>query len=139
MPAPHLPSPEALYPFAVAVGRIVAILAGAVVLSKLGERAIRALRGRFLAVMNRRAQAPSQELEKRAATVSEIFAKTIAVVIWVGALMMALKEAGFDVRPLLAGAGIVGLAVGFGAQSLVRDIITGLSILIENQIRIGDV
>lgn len=139
MPAPHLPSPEALYPFAVAVGRIVAILAGALVLSKFGERAIRALRGRFLAVMNRRAQAPSQELDKRAATVSEIFAKTIAVVIWVGALMMALKEAGFDVRPLLAGAGIVGLAVGFGAQSLVRDIITGLSILIENQIRIGDV
>jgi small-conductance mechanosensitive channel len=52
---------------------------------------------------------------------------------------MALRELGFDVGPILAGAGVVGLAVGFGAQNLVRDMITGLFMLIENQVRVSDV
>jgi small conductance mechanosensitive channel len=52
---------------------------------------------------------------------------------------MILKEIGLEIAPILAGAGIVGLAVGFGAQYLIRDIITGLFIITENQYRIGDV
>ena len=52
---------------------------------------------------------------------------------------MLLKEAGFDIGPILAGAGIVGLAVGFGAQNLVRDVITGIFILLEDQVRVNDV
>jgi len=53
--------------------------------------------------------------------------------------MMVLNELGFDIKPILAGAGIVGLAVGFGAQNLVRDVISGLFMIIENQVRVGDV
>ncbi|MCK7535958.1 MAG: mechanosensitive ion channel family protein [Marinilabiliales bacterium] len=53
--------------------------------------------------------------------------------------MMALAEAGIEVGPLIAGAGIVGIAVGFGVQYLIRDIITGLFLMLENQYRIGDV
>ncbi len=139
LPGVRLPSPEIVYPWAAALARIVAILAGALVLTKITDRSIRGLRKRFLAVMKQRAHQSSHELEKRAATISEILAKSVAVAIWCGALMMALREAGFDVRPLLAGAGIAGLAIGFGAQSLVRDIITGLFMLIENQVRIDDV
>ena len=52
---------------------------------------------------------------------------------------MVLKEAGFDVMPLLAGAGVVGLAVGFGAQNLIRDVISGAFLLVENQMGVGDV
>ena len=63
----------------------------------------------------------------------------MVVVIWVVVFMMALEEAGFNVGPLLAGAGVAGLAVGFGAQNLVRDVISGLFMLLENQVRINDV
>lgn len=55
------------------------------------------------------------------------------------ASMMALREIGLDVRPILAGAGVVGLAAGFGAQNLVRDVINGIFILVENQYGIGDI
>ena len=54
-------------------------------------------------------------------------------------LMVVLSEIGVDIAPLLAAAGVVGLAVGFGAQTLVKDIITGVFILIEDTIAIGDV
>jgi small conductance mechanosensitive channel len=61
------------------------------------------------------------------------------VVIFILAGMMALKDINLDVRPLLAGAGVVGLAVGFGAQSLVKDIFHGVFIVLEDQYGIGDV
>ncbi|HMP54046.1 MAG TPA: mechanosensitive ion channel family protein, partial [Candidatus Melainabacteria bacterium] len=53
--------------------------------------------------------------------------------------MMILKELGIEIGPILAGAGVVGLAVGFGAQNLVKDVISGFLILLEDQIRVGDV
>ena len=55
------------------------------------------------------------------------------------AMIMALGQIGLDVTPILAGAGIIGLAVGFGAQNLVRDIISGFFMILENQVRVGDV
>jgi small conductance mechanosensitive channel len=61
------------------------------------------------------------------------------VVIWIIAGMISLKQVGIDIAPILAGAGIVGLAVGFGAQNLVRDVISGFFIILEDQIRVGDV
>jgi moderate conductance mechanosensitive channel len=79
------------------------------------------------------------EVEKRAATLTAIARKTIGVVIWVVALIMALREAGFDVTPILAGAGVAGVAVGFGAQNVVRDVISGAFLLLENQVRVNDV
>ncbi len=58
---------------------------------------------------------------------------------WLVVVMLVLRRLGIDVAPIIAGAGIVGLAVGFGAQELVRDFIAGFFILMENQIRVGDV
>jgi small conductance mechanosensitive channel len=61
------------------------------------------------------------------------------VVIYLAAAMMIITECGVNIGPLLAGAGIAGVAIGFGAQSLVKDVISGFFLLMENQIRVGDV
>ena len=79
------------------------------------------------------------ELQKRATTISGILSKTVVVSIWILAFVMAIEQAGFDIGPILASAGILGLAVGFGAQNLVHDVISGLFLLLENQIRVNDV
>lgn len=80
-----------------------------------------------------------EEEEKREKTLIRIFVGTIKTVIVIVFGLMILSELGINIGPLIAGAGIVGLAVGFGAQYLVRDIITGLFIILENQYRVGDV
>jgi small conductance mechanosensitive channel len=81
----------------------------------------------------------AKERQKRAETLLGIVQKTGRVVIWALLVMLLMMQVGLDVAPLIAGAGIMGLAVGFGAQELVRDVITGFFMLLENQIRIGDV
>lgn len=82
----------------------------------------------------------SENAEKqREETLIRIFKGVINIVILTITLMMILKEAGLDIAPILAGAGIIGLAFGFGGQYLIRDVISGLFIILENQYRIGDV
>ena len=119
--------------------RIAFILLFAVVATAIANRLIRALYNYSLKVMIRAGGASNFELEKRARTVSGVFRKGFVVLIWTIALIMVLKEMNFDIRPLLAGAGVVGVALGFGAQSIVKDIISGLFMLMENQIRMNDV
>lgn len=79
------------------------------------------------------------ESEKRVETLMNIVHSTGKIIIWVVAVMIILEKFGVNIGPILAGAGIVGLAVGFGSQELVRDVISGFFILLENQIRVGDV
>lgn len=79
------------------------------------------------------------EKQKRAQTLGATFQGFLSILIWTVALLMVLRELGVDITPVLTGAGIVGLAIGFGAQSLVKDIIAGVFLIAENQIRIGDV
>jgi len=78
------------------------------------------------------------EAQQRARTLGQIFRSLSTVVVGAAALIHILDVLGWDVRPLLAGAGILGLAVGFGAQTLVRDVIAGFFILAENQFAVGD-
>jgi small conductance mechanosensitive channel len=80
----------------------------------------------------------TSELEKRAKTISRILRQASGVLVWSVTIMLVLGEVGMDLKPILAGAGILGLAVGFGAQALVKDVITGFFILLENQLRVGD-
>jgi len=80
-----------------------------------------------------------EEVRKRMLTLSGILRKAGTAAIWVIGGTIALKQTGVDIAPILAGAGIIGLAVGFGAQSLVRDVISGFFIILEDQIRVGDV
>ncbi len=79
------------------------------------------------------------EVVKRAQTLSRLLTETFAALIALIATFMVLSELGIDIGPLLAGAGIVGIAVGFGAQHLIRDLINGVFILMEDQFNVGDV
>ncbi len=82
----------------------------------------------------------SEEAEKkREDTLIHIFNGALRIILVIVALMMILQEAGIKIGPILAGAGIVGVAVGFGGQYLIKDVITGLFMILENQYRIGDV
>lgn len=75
---------------------------------------------------------------KRAHTLAALLSATATVVIWVVVLITVLEQAGVPVGPLLAAAGIGGIALGFGAQHLVRDLVAGFCILLENQYDVGD-
>jgi small conductance mechanosensitive channel len=79
------------------------------------------------------------EMEKQIDTLAGILGTVLKVVVWAMIGMLLLKKVGVDIAPLIAGAGIAGLAIGFGAQELVRDVISGFFILLENQVRTGDV
>jgi small conductance mechanosensitive channel len=81
----------------------------------------------------------ASEAERRLRTLSSLLRSMVFLVIAGIAAVMALRELGMDIAPIIAGAGILGLAVSFGGQNLVRDVISGFFIIFENQIRVGDV
>ncbi len=81
----------------------------------------------------------TDEQKKRADTLARIVHQTLTLVILILSGMILLGQIGVNVGPILAGAGVLGLAVGFGAQSLVKDIITGFFILLDNRMNVGDV
>ncbi len=110
-----------------------------VVALRLSFYLIEKLRKVMVKRTERRHDEPDLEVEKRLNTLMSILKTIFAIVLWVVFIMIFLKKINIDIGPLLAGAGIIGLAVGFGAQELVRDFITGFFILLENQIRTGDV
>ena len=76
---------------------------------------------------------------QRINTLFGILKNFVSVTIFIVILMLVLSELGIEIGPLLAAAGVVGLAVGFGAQTLVKDIITGLFVVLEGQVTIGDI
>jgi len=80
-----------------------------------------------------------EERRKRIQTLGRIFKGTVAVVVGTIFGLIILKEFGVDIGPILAGAGIIGLAIGFGAQNLVKNVLSGLFILLENHFQVGDV
>lgn len=79
------------------------------------------------------------ELDRRAATIGRVISNTGLILIIGSAALMSLRELGIEVTPLIASVGVMGLALGLGAQTLVKDVISGLFILTENQYAIGDV
>jgi small conductance mechanosensitive channel len=82
--------------------------------------------------------ASAVEAEKRVRTLTALLRSVVFVLLIGVAVVMVLKELGMDIAPIIAGAGILGLAVSFGAQNLVRDIISGFFIIFEDQVRVGD-
>lgn len=76
---------------------------------------------------------------RRVNTLTGMLSSLVLSLLWAIVIVMALDQLGVDVTPVIAGAGIVGLAVGFGAQNLVRDVIAGFFMVLENQVRVGDV
>jgi moderate conductance mechanosensitive channel len=87
----------------------------------------------------RTGEIPSLRRVQRAETVGALLKSVASFGIWTLAGLMALGTLGLDLGPLIAGAGIVGVAVGFGSQNLVRDFISGIFMLMEDQYGVGDV
>lgn len=115
--------------------RVLLILAGSFLLSRILFKLIRRVQR-----LADDGNPDFQDLqEKRAATLSYMLRQTSGILIALVAGMMVLREFGVDIAPIIAGAGIVGVAIGFGAQSLVKDVIAGFFILLENQFNVGDV
>ncbi len=79
------------------------------------------------------------ELVERVHTISGLVTNAVNIIVWSAASLMMLEELGVNIAPLLTGAGIAGLAVGFGAQNLVRDVISGFFFILEDQVHVGDV
>ena len=82
---------------------------------------------------------PPESKKKREDTLIRITTTSLSILFWILGVMMILSEIGFAIGPLLAAAGVAGLAFGFGGQYLIRDLISGAFIIFENQYRIGDV
>ena len=128
---------DGLVPWLLSHGiKILIIIAGAYFLNKLGRRIIKQIIK--TAIISDKSPTRVSE-QKRAETLIRIFSFTMKIIIITTLLLMLLQEIGVQIGPILAGLGIVGLAVGFGGQYLIRDVITGLFIILENQYRIGDV
>jgi moderate conductance mechanosensitive channel len=102
------------------------------------DRIIIRLKEEILKKSEREGEPPS-ESGKRVDTLTHLLRQGARLTLLVIVLLVVLSELGVQIGPILAGAGIVGLAVGFGAQALVRDIISGFFIILENQVRVGDV
>lgn len=117
--------------------KVAAVLALAFLLQRFASRAIP--KGVEQYIRARAAEEPASEVEKDIRTLSVVLGKATAVLIALGALFMVLAQLGLNLAPLLAAAGVLGIAVGFGAQALIRDILSGLLIILEKQYRVGDV
>ena len=115
--------------------RLLLIAAASILLVRL----LSSLVDRILHLMANGSGVTISEAEKRARTMASLLRTVGTAFIIVVAVLMALREIGLDITPLLAGAGVAGLAIGFGAQSLIKDVIAGFFILMEDQFRVGDV
>lgn len=117
--------------------RILIIAVGAFILLKILYGVI----GRFEKIAESRETgfAGVSETERRLKTITSLLRSLALIIIGGVAAVMVLKEIGMDIAPIIAGAGILGLAVSFGGQNLVRDVISGFFIILEDQIRVGDV
>jgi len=111
-------------------------IAAIVGLALLTLAVLRRLRRR--AVNRVRDRPPNDVRRQRTLTLAGLFGSTSRYVVWGIAAIMVLAETGLNVGPLLAGAGVAGLAIGFGAQTLVKDVISGIFLLFDQTIRVGD-
>jgi len=117
--------------------RVLVIIIIAVVIYFLLRRFIPTLVKRSMSRQTERQ--PKGEVKKRASTLSSVLIKTSTVIIAIFAIFTILPEFGVNIAAVLTGFGIVGIAVGFGAQSLIKDLLAGIFILLEDQYRVGDV
>jgi small-conductance mechanosensitive channel len=117
---------------------IVIIIGLAWLITVIVRRSMKKLRSHIMRGMDKRGVGATLEMENRAVTLIAVLSKLTNSVVWIIALVMALSQLGEHVEPLVAGLGIAGIAVGFGAQTIIKDWLGGLFILLEDQLRIGD-
>jgi small conductance mechanosensitive channel len=107
------------------------------VFTLIALRFAKLLSNRFIRLLLKKNEDP--EFQKRTQTLGSIVRYVLSVTFIAVATMIILRQTGVEIGPILAAAGVAGLAIGFGAQSLVKDVISGFFILMEDQIRVGDV
>ena len=130
---------ESYVPYALDAARIVFIFIFAWVLTLIVERTVRTFRKYSVRMMAKSGGVTEFELEKRAQTISSVARNSLVFLVWTIAFLMALQKLGFEIGPLIASLGVAGVAIGFGAQNVVKDVLAGMFLLIENQIRVNDV
>ena len=126
-------NPHSIQELWVFLFRIPVILIAAWLITRISRRGIR--------LLTQRVSARSDDTDsiKRAETLGHVARYAVSVIVTLIAVLLILAELGFNLAPFLGAAGVAGLAVGFGAQNLVKDYFTGFFLLLENQIRQGDV
>lgn len=118
--------------------KIVLILVVAWIVIKIIKRSLKSVEKRM--VQNRMMEGGTPtDTSKRVQTLMNLTSQGVTILLWAMVILMVLTQIGVEIGPLLAGAGIFGLAVGFGAQNLVKDVISGFFMILEDQIRVGDV
>ncbi len=130
-------SDQALHDVLRSAGRITIVLILGLVALWLTQRLLTPLLR--VAVREQMEKEPEVEIKKRVDTLSHVLYTTISIAVVVLGVVTILPEFGVNAGPLIAGLGLVGLAVGFGSQNLVKDVINGMFILVENQYGQGDV
>jgi moderate conductance mechanosensitive channel len=118
--------------------RIVVIFLVASISHFAGHRAIDRAIARIASADLKPGPGTAKRQAERARTIGTVFSSTFNAAVWIIAAGMALGEFGFNLGPVLASAGVIGVALGLGAQTLVRDILSGIFMLIEDQYGVGD-
>src|SRR5438094_1470838 len=113
---------------------LIIIVVGAFIVVRTANLAVEHLQFKLA----RRHATTDLEWQRRATTLAGILTSLVTAGVGFIAVLMVLRELSFDVLPILTGAGIAGLAIGFGAQNLVRDVISGFFLILEDQVRVGD-
>jgi small-conductance mechanosensitive channel len=129
---------NALEWFSGAPVRIIAVLTAAWIGRIIGSRAITRAVNRLATADLKPGPGVAKRQAERARTTGSVLSSILNAVIWVIAIAMVLGEFGFNLGPVIASAGVIGVAIGLGAQTLVRDILSGIFMLIEDQYGVGD-
>jgi small conductance mechanosensitive channel len=118
--------------------RIVLIIVAAYISLRLARLAFNRLEMLLIRAIGVAERVP-EAAAKRIRTLMSVLWTVVVGLVWFVVVLMTLGQIGVNVTPVLAGAGIVGLAIGFGAQNLVKDLVSGFFLILENQVRVGDV
>ncbi|MFC4321702.1 mechanosensitive ion channel family protein [Litchfieldia salsa] len=128
---PHFYNEDLWISFGMGLVKIITIIFVSAIIVRVAKMAIRN-------IFKVRTRGPLQMTERREATLIKLLENVVTYVVYFIVIIMILETIDIEIRALLAGAGILGLAVGFGAQNLVRDVITGFFIIFEDQFSVGD-
>jgi moderate conductance mechanosensitive channel len=132
---PELPFPDQVPTWLRTVSVVAGILVSTFVLNVVLRRLITGFIGRF----RNHGRRLAREQAKRVQTLSLVLRAGVTTLLWLIGVMLALSEAGLDIGPLLATAGVGGIAIGFGAQNIVRDFLAGIFVLMEEHYNVGDI
>ena len=118
--------------------RVFSVLVAAWIAQSIGRRAIERAVNKLATADLKPGPGFAKRQAERARTTGSVLSSILKAVIWIIAIGMILGEFGFNLGPVIASAGVIGVAIGLGAQTLVRDILSGIFMLIEDQYGVGD-